>query len=50
MVMVGGGIAAVGVYDFPHCDSLGDVPRARRARARAASYFKMDENSKKIPG
>ena len=47
MVMVGGGIAAVGVYDFPHCDSLGDVPRAR---ARAASYFKMVENSRKIPG
>ena len=43
MVMVGGsGIAAVGVYDFPHCDSLGDVPQA-------ASYFKMVENSGKIP-
>ena len=43
MVMVGGGIAAVGVYDFPHCDSLGDVPQA-------ASYFKMVENSRKNPG
>ena len=42
MVMVGAGIAAVGVYDFPHCDSFGDVPRAR-----AASYFKMVENSRK---
>ena len=42
MVMVGGGIAAVGVYDFLHCDSLGDVPKA-------ASYFKMVENSRKIP-
>ena len=41
MVMVGGWIAAVGVYDFPHCDSFGDVPRAR-----AASYFKMAGNSR----
>ena len=44
MVMVGAGIAAVGVYDFPHCDdSFGDVPQA-------TSYFKMVENSKKISG
>ena len=29
MVMVGGGIAAVGVYDFPHCTTCQNQPDMR---------------------